>query len=418
MMFYAPCRKSGSFSPSRSLTYAFFQSERRPMYLPWRLNLPCLREVRTLSTFEPSSDSTAFLMSILLASIATWNTSVRPSSRRTVVFSVMSGRRSTCVSFMTLSRQLAAGSWQQSGSFCPLPAARCALSECLLQFLDRRARQDEPPRIDDVARAQPVARKDADALDVAHRQRQLVFRLHVDQQCLALDAEPAQHLHRSLRLDLRHAQRLDDGHLRGGQFLRQRRAQGALLDLLRQLIFVAPRLRAEPRAALAPQRVPDLADARGPRALRPPRLLAAAADHRAGLGAVRAAAVGRVGAHDRLVNQVGLHASAEHHVAQVDRADLLVLCVDDINSHDWSLPPAASYFLPFFFTGSTCATLIVFAATALRITTIAFGPPGTEPSTSTRLFSGSTRSTFRLRVVTPAAPMWPPIRMPLTTREG
>src|SRR6266850_5308993 len=101
IMSYAPCRKSGSFSPSRSFTYAFFQSERRPMYLPCRLNLPCESDVRTLSTFEPSSDSTALLMSILLASIATWNTSVRPSSRRTVVFSVMGGRRKTWVSFIT-----------------------------------------------------------------------------------------------------------------------------------------------------------------------------------------------------------------------------------------------------------------------------------------------------------------------------
>src|SRR5258706_9019953 len=71
MMSYAPCRKSGSFSPSRSFTYAFFQSERRPMYLPWRLNFPCVSDVRTLCTFEPRSCSTAFLMSILLASIAT-----------------------------------------------------------------------------------------------------------------------------------------------------------------------------------------------------------------------------------------------------------------------------------------------------------------------------------------------------------
>src|SRR5207237_4295464 len=145
------------------------------------------------------------------------------------------------------------------------------------------------------------------------------------------------------------------------------------------------------------------------RPLLPPRLLAAAAHHRAGLGGVRAAALRRVRAHDRLVNQVGLHASAEHVIAEIDRADLLVFCVDDVNCH--------GYFLPFFFAGSTCATLMVLAATALRITTIAFGPPGTEPSTSRRLLSGSTRSTFRFRVVTPAAPMWPPMRIPLTTRD-
>src|SRR6266850_4072402 len=127
MMSYAPCRKSGSFSPSRSFTYAFFQSERRPTYLPWRLNFPCASDVRTLWTFEPRSCSTAFLMSILLASIATWNTSVRPSSRMTVVFSVMRGRLSTVVSFIVLPQRL-------------------------LQLLDGRACQHDPARVHHVAR--------------------------------------------------------------------------------------------------------------------------------------------------------------------------------------------------------------------------------------------------------------------------
>ena len=47
-----------------------------------------------------------------------------------------------------------------------------------------------------------------------------------------------------------------------------------------------------------------------------------------------------------------------------------------------------AYFLPFFFTGSTCATLIVLAAIALRITTMAFGPPGTAPSTQQQVVLG------------------------------
>ena len=56
--------------------------------------------VRMLSTFAPSSCSIARLISILFAPVATWNTIVRPSSRRIDVFSVMSGRRMTSVSFM------------------------------------------------------------------------------------------------------------------------------------------------------------------------------------------------------------------------------------------------------------------------------------------------------------------------------
>ena len=63
-----PSQEVRHFSPSRSLTYAFFQSERRPTKRPWRFTLPCAIDVRTLATFEPSSVSTACLMSILLAS--------------------------------------------------------------------------------------------------------------------------------------------------------------------------------------------------------------------------------------------------------------------------------------------------------------------------------------------------------------
>src|SRR5919106_217977 len=57
-------------------------------------------DVRTSATFAPRSFSIARLMSILLASFATSNTTVLPSSRSTVVFSVTSGRRMTSVSFM------------------------------------------------------------------------------------------------------------------------------------------------------------------------------------------------------------------------------------------------------------------------------------------------------------------------------
>src|SRR4029453_13717724 len=104
-------------------------------------------------------------------------------------------------------------------------------------------------------------------------------------------------------------------------------------DLLRQVIVVAARLGAEDRAALAPQRVPDLADARAASALLPPRLLAAAADECAGLGGVRAAAPCRVLAPHRFPDQISLHAPAEHIVAHVERADLLVLRVDYVYGH-------------------------------------------------------------------------------------
>src|SRR3954468_6259493 len=50
-----------------------------------------------------------------------------------------------------------------------------ASAQGLLQFFEGSPGHHDPPRVHDIARADPVARQDADALDVAHRQRQLVF---------------------------------------------------------------------------------------------------------------------------------------------------------------------------------------------------------------------------------------------------
>src|SRR5437762_13396629 len=50
MVPYAPCTKSGSFSPSRSFTYAVLQSERRPTHLPWPSHFPAASHARTRPT--------------------------------------------------------------------------------------------------------------------------------------------------------------------------------------------------------------------------------------------------------------------------------------------------------------------------------------------------------------------------------
>ena len=44
--------------------------------------------------------------------------------------------------------------------------------------------------------------------------------------------------------------------------------------------------------------------------------------------------------------------------------------------------------------------------------------PGTAPLTMRRFWSLSVATTLSLRTVTRSWPMWPPMRMPLTTREG
>src|SRR6185295_14011973 len=118
-----------------------------------------------------------------------------------------------------------------------------------------------------------------------------------------------------------------------GELGRERRAEGARFHLARQRVVVAARLRPEHRAALAPQRVARLADLRAAGALLAPRLLAGAADHAAGLGLVRALPLRRVLANHRFPDQPGIHAPAEHLVADVERADLLVVVVDDVNLH-------------------------------------------------------------------------------------
>jgi hypothetical protein len=88
-----PLQELGHFSPSRSVTYAFFQSGRWPANRPWRFTLPCAyRRAHVRPPWRRAAVSTARLISILLAPRATSNTIVRPSSRRIAVFSVMSGR--------------------------------------------------------------------------------------------------------------------------------------------------------------------------------------------------------------------------------------------------------------------------------------------------------------------------------------
>src|SRR5688572_12875970 len=132
------------------------------MKRPCRLNLPCAIEVRTSSTFAPSSFSTARLTSILVASDATSNTSVRPASRSSVVFSVISGRRMMSVSFM-VRYQLPVASCQCEARSLrvldwELETGDWKLSQRLLQLFERLAGRDDARGVHHVARRQPRAR--------------------------------------------------------------------------------------------------------------------------------------------------------------------------------------------------------------------------------------------------------------------
>src|SRR5690606_27048309 len=96
---------------------------------------------------------------------------------------------------------------------------------------------------------------------------------------------------------------------------------------------VVARAGPEHRAAPSPDRVADVAHARAAGALLLPHLLAAASDHAAALGRVRAAARLGLLVPDGFPDEARSHPPAEHLVAQVDRTDLLVLRIDDVESH-------------------------------------------------------------------------------------
>ena len=178
------------------------------------------------------------MISILLAPGATWNTIVRPSSRRMDVFSVMSGRRMTSVSFIAA-----------------LQLAACSL----LQLLDaRRGRDDHAVGVHDVARGDARARARAArrrcCAPTAPASRRAARR---SSSALPLTPSRFSISTARLRLDLGGRQRVDDDERAVLHLLRERRAQRAALDLLRQRVVVAARLRPEHRAAMAPQRVAD-----------------------------------------------------------------------------------------------------------------------------------------------------------------
>src|ERR1700681_4184902 len=153
--------------------------------------------VRMLATFAPSNCSTACLISILLAPGATWKTMVRPSSRRMDVFSVISGRRMTSMTFMTTS------------------------AERFLQTLQGALRCDDPTGVHDVPRGDAAAEHHVDAREIAHRPRQVLVQRHVDEERLAVDAELLQHGRGRLGLDLARRQRVNDDQLPVAELLRE-----------------------------------------------------------------------------------------------------------------------------------------------------------------------------------------------------
>ena len=256
--------------------------------------------------------------------------------------------------------------------------------------------------------------------DVPRAQREALVRLDVDDQRLAGRAEPRAASPRSA-LVLRSAvrQRVDHDQ-RAGRHLRASAARSAPRRPSSAGRSRSCAAAARTRAALAPQRVADLADAGAAGALLAPRLLAAAADFRAGLGRVGAATLARrsPGPPPRQISSV------------------------------FTRPPKTSSFSSRSPTFSFCplTTLSCISASVLLLA-LAFltrrpstasrlrcgsGLRGDRPAHDhvaarragdravrprSRLFSASTDD-LRLRTVTRSPPMRPGARMPLTTRDG
>ena len=128
-----------------------------------------------------------------------------------------------------------------------------------------------------------------------------------------------------------------------------------------------------------------------------PRLAATAANFAAGLGFVRAEAGIRQLANQRLVHHRNIGFDAPDGIVEVDRA------------HDFSLEVVHDQLASSFLLHGSHRDLArpdyLRPLTARLISSVPLFGPGTDPSTSSRLRSASTRSTVRFCTVTRSLPM-------------
>ena len=201
----------------------------------------------------------------------------------------------------------------------------------------------------------------------------------------AVGGQRPQHARELAGLDRLEPEAVDDLELLVDELGRQRTAQGEALHLARQALLVGARVRPEHHAAAAVVRRGDGALAGAAGALLAVRLLATAADLAAGLGVVRAGPPGgQLRGHD-LVQHGGIHRGREELIAELDVADGLAgPVVQGGGRHRQA-----------FFTRMSDPRA-----------------PGRLPLTSSRLRSGSVRTTRTFLIVTVSSPMWPAIFMP------
>src|SRR4029450_5771558 len=164
--------------------------------------------------------------------------------------------------------------------------APLALRQYFLELLHSGTRRNDSRGIRHVTRSQRGAPDERDTGNIPNRSTEALVWRELGGDCLPVNTEPLQHLHRRLGFRLRR-ELIHDDERPILDLLRQRRPQGAALDFLRDLVGVTPRLWPEHGSAVSPQRRPDVADARTSGPLLTPRLLPAAAHERSSLGRVR-----------------------------------------------------------------------------------------------------------------------------------
>ncbi len=171
-------------------------------------------------------------------------------------------------------------------------------------------------------------------IQIAAGQLQIVVaRPFHDQHRARIAIEPGQRGAKILGLVRTERPAIHNGKLLTGQLGRKRRAQGAQNHLLGKPVFVAARLRAVYRAALAPDRRANGTNTRAAGALLSPELAAGAGNLAATLGLVRAGTfASQIPAH-RFMQQMRIHAGGKHRVSQVHLAYRLTLQIPDVN--DW-----------------------------------------------------------------------------------
>src|SRR5919205_3112533 len=293
--------------------------------------------VRTVSTWTLKMRSTADLISGFVAFTSTRKVrSWRPScdsSLATSAFSVMTGALMTSHIVRMLRRLLFLRVLLRfAGGLGALPLG----AELRLKGLGGRARHHQLLVVEHVVDVDAVGADDLRRLDVARGEQEVVVVDAIDDERLPVEPERGERADELLRLRLAEDQLVHDDEVALAKALGQGRAERAAAHLLRQRLRPVARLRAVDVAAALPERRADRRDARAPRALLLPELLAGAGHVAAGLrphGALPGAR--EVGLHGR-VDQRLVQLGAEDGVRQFEVADLFVLQVAHLDGRHFN----------------------------------------------------------------------------------